>query len=354
MQKNAKEFNPLIDPPPKLPDFRNLGVMARTIVAVNLAMLLHLLFACESWQSLQSRILDGAMWVEPIMLVALSLLALLQRVLSRLSYWQGVALSVMTCVASTRLILMIFDDLVPDSARYFPLRFELGTACVTFAMLMYYRLWMKALSPRVAEARLAALQARIRPHFFFNSLNAVLSLIRNEPRRAERMLEDLSDLFRVAMGKQDGLSTMKREVDLARGYLEIEKLRLGERMQVEWFIDKMPGEATIPPLILQPLVENAVYHGIEPSMETGVIQINIFRVRQEVHIDIRNPIVAKGERRRTGNGIALANVRERLLLHFDAAASLTTQVGNDYYQIHIVLPYTELLDEQSITPLSGR
>jgi two-component system sensor histidine kinase AlgZ len=143
------------------------------------------------------------------------------------------------------------------------------------------------------------------------------------------------------MSGETGLSTMAREVELAQGYLEIEKVRLGERLHVEWHIDKMPKLASIPPLILQPLLENAIYHGIEPHIEPGIIQLNVFRVRDEVHIDIRNPLFNHTPLRR-GNGMALDNVRERLLLYYDAEANLSINSGNDYYQIHITLPYREL------------
>ena len=115
------------------------------------------------------------------------------------------------------------------------------------------------------------MQARIRPHFLFNSINAVLSLIRCDPKRAERALEDMADLFRVLMADNRQLAPLEQEVALCRQYLELEHLRLGERLQVAWHIEKMPRDALIPPLVLQPLLENAVYHGIEPPAEPGEI-----------------------------------------------------------------------------------
>jgi two-component system sensor histidine kinase AlgZ len=206
-------------------------------------------------------------------------------------------------------------------------------------LLGYFRLRGRALSPLLTEARLQALQARIRPHFLFNSLNAVLSLIRKEPMKAEHALEDLADLFRVFMAENRDLAPLAREMALARQYLGIELLRLGERLQVEWHTDKMPGDALIPPLTLQPLLENAVYHGIEPSAAPGIISINVYRARDEVHIDIRNPYFRDGGQHHAGNKMAMGNIRERLALHFDAEASLKTTVGSDYYQVHITLPY---------------
>jgi len=212
-------------------------------------------------------------------------------------------------------------------------------AALTTAMLLaYFDLRGRALSPAIAEARLQALQARIRPHFLFNSLNAVLSLIRQDPRRAETALENLADLFRVVMGDNRELSPISREVELCRQYLDLEQLRLGDRLRVVWRIDKMPPDALIPPLLLQPLIENAVYHGIEPRVDAGEICIDIYTLRNRVHAVLRNPYARQGDHH-AGNKMALANIRERLQLHFDAEATLDTRVGEDTYQVHITIPY---------------
>ena len=134
----------------------------------------------------------------------------------------------------------------------------------------------------------------------------------------------MADLFRVLMADNRELSTLAHEVELRRQYLDLEQLRLGERLQVEWHIENMPGDALIPPLVLQPLVENAVYHGIEPLAEPGVISINVYKSRDEVHLVLRNPYRKDGNHH-AGNKMALGNIRERLALHFDAEASLQEQ-----------------------------
>ena len=133
----------------------------------------------------------------------------------------------------------------------------------------YFHLRARALSPAIVEARLQALQARIRPHFLFNSINAVLSLVRSEPARAEIALQDMADLFRVLMRDNRDLAPLADELELCRQYLELEQLRLGERLTVDWNLKSMPADALVPPLVLQPLLENAVYHGIEPSSDAG-------------------------------------------------------------------------------------
>ncbi|HQT27046.1 MAG TPA: histidine kinase, partial [Burkholderiales bacterium] len=207
-------------------------------------------------------------------------------------------------------------------------------------LLWYFNLRSRALSPALTEARLQALQARIRPHFLFNTINAVLSLIRSDPVRAETALEDLADLFRVLMADNRKLTTLSKEVELCREYLDLEKLRLGERLQVDWHIDKMPTDAMIPPLVLQPLLENAVYHGIEPSSAKGVISIHIYRRRGEIHAVLRNPYTP-GHENRKGNKMALENIRERLSLHFDAEGDLKVELMGSVFQVHITLPYIQ-------------
>ena len=148
----------------------------------------------------------------------------------------------------------------------------------------------------------------------------------------------MAELFRVLMADNRELTSLKREVDLCRQYLNLEQLRLGERLKVEWHIDKMPADALIPPLVLQPLLENAVYHGIEPRTEPGVVSINIYAARDVVHAVLKNPYSLTGNHH-SGNKMAIGNIRERLQLHFDAEASLSSQVLEDTYQVHITMPY---------------
>ena len=208
----------------------------------------------------------------------------------------------------------------------------------TAGLLGYFNLRSRALSPALAEARLQALQARIRPHFLFNSINAVLSLIRSEPKRAESALEDLAELFRTLMQDNRRLTTLAQELELCRQYLNLEQLRLGSRLQIEWDIAGMPHDAVAPQLLLQPLLENAIYHGIEPGVEPGRVRISIARDKNAVRLLLSNPYHPEHQHR-AGNRMALANIRERLALHFDVEASLDTQVVGDRYEIRMVLPY---------------
>jgi two-component system sensor histidine kinase AlgZ len=284
-----------------------------------------------------SMLLEVSVVVQPLLFLSLLCLVALNSVLKHLPYALGVGAVIVLELALTALLYTVGHSTLglgpPPLERYWLLVF-----IVTALLLLYFNLRGRALSPALAEARLQALQARIRPHFLFNSINAVLSLVRQDPNRAEVALEDMAELFRVLMADNRELAPLAREVELCRQYLNIEQLRLGERLRVEWHIDNMPQDAMVPPLVLQPLLENAVYHGIEPHIESGVININIYATREQVHAVLRNPYQRAGNHH-AGNKMALGNIRERLQLHFDAEASLSANVTGDAYQVHIVMPY---------------
>ena len=321
-----------------LPDLRNLGTILRILVAINGATLAialarepRLPLVLGEWARLTG-------FVEPHLFAELAVLWLLQPWLAGLRW--PVAIAVVTLV--TCAIGIGADALTPRMAGEAPgalVRHLLFALAAQFLLIGYFRLRARALSPAITEARLQALQARIRPHFLFNSITAVLSLMRSEPRRAEVALEDLADLFRVLMRDNRELAPLADEVELCRQYLDLEQLRLGDRLVIDWNVKSMPGDALVPPLVLQPLLENAVYHGIEPLTTQGVLSINIFLSRDEVHAILKNPYVANGARHQVGNRMALDNIRERLALHFDAEASLESRVTRDTYEVHIRMPY---------------
>jgi two-component system, LytTR family, sensor histidine kinase AlgZ len=324
-----------------LPNFRNLGVLLRILVIVSIMTVGAALAKGGSLGDIWRHLLDVSAFVQPAVMLSLIVLLMLNDLLRRAPYVAGVAFVMVLELLLVTALHTLGRPLLGTELG--PLeRYWLLTIIVTAALLVYFDLRGRALSPALAEARLQALQARIRPHFLFNSINAVLSLIRQEPQRAERALEDMADLFRVLMADNRQLAPLKREVELCREYLNLEQLRLGERLQVEWHIDKMPQDAMVPPLVLQPLLENAVYHGIEPRLVPGVVSINIYLARGEVHVVLRNPYEPEGNHH-GGNKMALANIRERLQLHFDAEAALSARVGEDAYQVHIVMPYQKAL-----------
>jgi two-component system sensor histidine kinase AlgZ len=323
--------------PDVLPDFRNLAVMARVLVAVNALALFGTLFSASNVAQGVERFVHAAAFLEPLLSVELLMLFLVSGLLARLPYWAGcatvVALVVAVAGAYHSAAASIPTVVVPGLARTLLLS-ALGAAF----LLAYFRLYAKAFSPALAEARLQALQARIRPHFLFNSLNAVLSLIRRDPKRAERALEDLSDLFRTLMADARQFVRLEEELSLLERYADIEQLRLGERLRISWELDAAPSDALLPPMVLQPLLENAVYHGIEPGTGPGDVLVRIERRGERVHATIENPHLEAGNQR-AGNRMALDNIRERLALFFDAEARIATQTANGRYRVDIEIPY---------------
>ena len=196
-----------------------------------------------------------------------------------------------------------------------------------------------------SEARLKVLQARIRPHFLFNSMNTIASLIFSQPRQAEQVVLDLADLFRAGLRQRDTIS-LSEELALARGYLSIEAARLGDRLRINWRLaDDLPLDLQIPPLVLQPLLENAVFHGIEPSQNGGVIDIVIVKdQRRRLVIEISNslPDQAKacvnGYDRQRGHRIAQENIRQRLALAYPEEGTMDIVHNQQRYRVTLTVP----------------
>ena len=320
-----------------LPDFRNLGVTVRILLLANIGGFGAALIQSRDARQLAQQLTELAAVLEPVLLLSLVSLYILSKWLSRLSYALGVATVLLLEAAVTALVL--YAGMVPGEGMTLYGMARAWVLCALLsAFLIAYFFWRRrAYSPALADARLQALQARIRPHFLFNSINAVLSLIRAEPKRAEDALEDLAELFRALMQDNRQLSTLADELALCRQYLRLEQLRLGERLRVEWEVTSMPEDAVVPQLLLQPLVENAIHHGIEPGVEPGTVRIRIERDHNQVRLFLSNP--HHPDYQHAGNHMALANVRERLALHFDVEASLNTEVSGDRFEIRIVLPY---------------
>ena len=319
-----------------LPDWRNFGVMLRVLLGVNAMALAAALIQAPEPAGWMARYVEMAALVEPLLLLALGLLAALRDVLRKLPLRLG-QLAVVMLVAGLAFAQNSFWQSLGFGDGANPLRPMLLAMAASIVLLGYFELRARAFSPAQTEARLAALNARIRPHFLFNSLNAVLSLIRARPQQAEVALESLSDLFRAAMRDPGELVSLADEIALGKQYFELEKLRLGERLAVDWQIGEVSMDLPIPPLMLQPLLENAVYHGIEPAPEGGVVRIAIEQRGEELRIAIANPTVAAGQHA-SGNQIAVANIRERLALYYDLEARLEIDAGKQTYEVRIILP----------------
>ena len=269
----------------RLPNFCNLGVMLRSLLVVNLFVIAAALTRGTSLEAAWLEFLLLAAFCEPVLIVSLVVLCAARGPLLRMGYASSLAAILVLVVALAWAAARIGADLVPGRNLPFP-HVALLALFVTGAVLFYFDLRARALSPAVAEARIQALQARIRPHFLYNSINAVISMVRSDPRGAERALEDLSDLFRVLMADNRTLTPVAQEIELARQYLAIE----------------------------------------------------IGRAGSQLHMTLSNPMPAEN-RHAPGNRMALANIRERLQLHFDAEATMKSEARDGTYSVTIRMPY---------------
>ena len=202
------------------------------------------------------------------------------------------------------------------------------------------------------SAKIQALQSRIRPHFLFNSMNVIASLIPVDPDKAEQVVEDLSELFRASLQRAGTFARISEELDLCQRYLHIESLRLGERLRVQWQVEAAPAEAEMPLLILQPLLENAIYHGIQPLPEGGTIRVEVYFADDTMIARITNPLMQEAPAKLVdgdgspgrprppakGNHIAIDNIRQRLDVVYGESAKLVTKQGSDRFQTELRCP----------------
>jgi two-component system, LytTR family, sensor histidine kinase AlgZ len=268
----------------------------------------------------------------------------LERLPSRLGFVVTWLLAVVTTALGSAVVYSMdhalgFGLTAPPGAIW---RFSLGNAAIcaliAAALLRYLyirELWQERVHA-AAKAQVDALQARIRPHFLFNSMNTIASLIRKRPADAERAVEDLSDLFRAALGTREMLGTLGEELDLIGHYLRIEGLRLGERLRLDLDLSSLPRELPLPPLLLQPLVENAVYHGIQRMPDGGTLRMRGSNNAGMIEIVVHNPVPDDVAQPR--NAHALANVRARIEYHFGDKGALIVQPARGEFTVTVRIP----------------
>ncbi|MDQ8023314.1 MAG: histidine kinase [Moraxellaceae bacterium] len=316
-----------------IPDFRNVGAILRMLLLVNvLALATALIRADRAEHILRDFVVMAGRLELPLLLCAL-LVYLIAPWLARRS-WEGFAYVLALMAVGMTLLTHAFISAESSEAVA---RRALWAASAALIVTIYFRWRQIEQIPALDEARILALTARIRPHFFFNSLNGVLGVIRSDPKRAEHALEALAELFRELMRDSRELVTLCDEIDLCHRYLDLERLRLGDRLKVEWDLKYAPLNAKVPPFMLQPLLENAVYHGIEPNPEPGVITVRIARRGNGVKFEISNPATSHA-RRASGNRMALQNIRERLMLFFDLDANMITEEVEGKFRVTIRIP----------------
>jgi len=332
--------------PPSFCDWRlALGIMALTQLSVLLIGLGR--YQGISWQWLSITSTYGQTLALTCTAVVCSANAWLKHLSTR-DAWLGCwVIALLTTIAVSYVCAVIGTVLgFGPGQAYLPafmLKSTLAVALVFMALLKYLNMrsqWQAELVEQ-ADARVQALQARIRPHFLFNSLNTIASLIAEEPGNAERATEDLAELFRGSMRRADTMIRLADELELGRRFLDMEQRRLGERLQLEWEVEELPGAAMVLPLILQPLLENAVIHGVQPREEGGLVRVYGRGESENIVITISNPVAAGVDdihKNESGHGMALNNIRKRLQLAFGDRASLLTNQDKEQFFSVLTMP----------------
>ena len=323
-------------------------VIGAQVIAVILAMARNSALDMTTWQDL----LLLTAFTQTVALCSVLVLKISAKSLHQLELPTGAAIAFMVLLLITigayeAMLLLLYQFGLAES-RWPPDHLvQLARLAVIGAIIIAMALRYTIVSQQAElqsktqqQDRLQALQSRIRPHFLFNSMNSVASLIRSDPDMAEKALQDLADVFRVLLADARKMVPITAEGELARQYLDIEKLRLGDRLQVKWTASNVPRSALIPSLTLQPLLENAVYHGIEPSFAGGTVDIQLWSEGEDLKIMISNPVpeVTNQAQHRKGNKIALSNVRERLTRHFGGRATLQNLEQKGSYHVKISMP----------------
>ncbi len=230
--------------------------------------------------------------------------------------------------------------IIDDTHGTFILRtFAISSIVIALAMRYLYisSEWRRSIVLE-AQSRISALQALIRPHFLFNSMNTIASLTRTDPRQAEEAVEDLSDLLRANLGGSGNRTSLKQELETAAIYQRIEKLRLGDRLNVRWDIGELPMRARIPSLTIQPLLENAIYHGIELLPDGGEVLVTGKQDGDYLDISISNPVAPGRARDKDGNKMAMSNISQRFELAYGNKATVDVEDLDDSFTVHLRFP----------------
>ena len=333
-----------------LPDFCGVR-MVFVVVLIGELLAIVLTLADADYLNWVSSFALSSLFIQWIALASVATLCLTRSWLNTLPDQWTATLSYMLvlviCLLITELAWQLLGEegmstLTSQSHSLFIIRNMSISAIVGALALRYFYVqhqWRKQIVNE-AEARIQALQARIRPHFLFNCMNTIASLTRKQPRLAEEAIEDLSDLFRASLKDAKQLSTLENEVSLCRRYLRIESHRLGERLQVNWDIDTVPVNARLPTLLLQPLIENAIYHGIELLPAGGIIHIKGKVDNKLITLIIDNPLPSQEyEDQHAGNKLGLDNTEQRIHAFFGKQGKLEAGIHNDRFHVEITIPY---------------
>ncbi|CAG1023039.1 two-component system, LytTR family, sensor histidine kinase AlgZ [Methylococcales bacterium] len=346
-----------------LPDFRSVGCTFLMLLLGELFAFMFTLAVVSSPEAFWFELGLNSLFILCAVLVCQVILAIFARRLDRMTE-AGAGLCVFLVVTLTSLLMTwLVNGFSADTSESLatergslPFRSLSNAALAGMAAAVglryqYVQYLLRQQAKAEGSARLEALQSRMKPHFLFNSLNSIASLIRRNPLLAEELTLDLAELFRAILRRDVRLTTIETEIGLSRQYLNIEQLRLGKRLRVIWSLDEDLMGALIPPLSLQPLIENAIHHGIEPSSDGGALEISCQPHKKNMIIlSVRNSVPDNSEAaERLGNRIALKNLRLRLQSFFGEEGRLTSSMAEGFYLARIIIPYTTWRDHENPT-----
>ena len=334
-----------------LPDFCDVRVIFMLVLIVQMLAIVLAMAIPSTKASFWDYLAFISMMLQWIALLNAAVLCMSRRFLNRLS----VTLTMLSSYLIMMIVTLVFalalirlnswmrlDVETSPLGEYFLLRILIMAAAIYAVVLRYFYIqqqWKLNLQAQ-SRAEIQALKARIRPHFLFNSMNTIASLISIMPDKAEKAVEDLADLFLASL-KEQNIHTLKHELDLTRSYLDIEKLRLGDRLQIDWNVDNSLINEEIPALSLQPLAENAIYHGIEPLPDGGHIRISAQRDGEHLRLEVSNPSSeAAGSTHTGGNQMAQDNIKQRLRLAYGKDARFFINATKQDYTVTLEIPVT--------------
>jgi two-component system sensor histidine kinase AlgZ len=330
-----------------LPNFCDAEVFLRLLLVIELVAIVFTLISFRGG-SLYVHVALLSVFMQWIGLTSAAVLCLLSRwgimrsILDTtlIAFGVGLTTTIATTLASDMIVDMLWLTSGTSNFSFVLLR-NLSVATILIGLALryfYFQYESRIVLETQAQARLQALQARIRPHFLFNSMNTIASLTHDQPDLAEQAIENLSDLFRASLATEDSVS-LQQELELTHSYIQLEALRLGHRLTVNWSMPEQDLQLSLPALTLQPLVENAIYHGVEPLADGGVIDISITLDDAHVRIVISNPLLEdRTEQHRKGNQMAVDNIRERLQITYAGSASMQQLEQNNRFTVTLMLP----------------
>ncbi len=335
-----------------LPDFCSAGTIFVIILVAELVAIVLTLAAHSVPGTFLTELAKMSMYIQWLALLGAALLCRLRPWLETLdstrAFINAILLLELLCLAMAEITWQTTSKyglsvIIDDSHGGFVLR-TFAVSSIVIALTMRYLYvaseWRRSIVLE-AHSRVSALQALIRPHFLFNSMNTIASLTRTDPQRAEEAVEDLADLLRVNLGESKNRTTLKQELETAAIYQRIEKLRLGDRLSVRWDIGELPMRALIPSLTIQPLLENAIYHGIELLPDGGEVLVTGRRDEDKLCIQISNPVAAGKQSKKDGNNMAMSNIQQRYQLAYDGRASVNVYNKADEFKVVLTFPYEE-------------